>query len=246
MNVDGPYWIDRQTPAHIFPDVEQAMEEPDGLLAVGGDLSPARLLAAYSQGIFPWYSDGQPILWWSPNPRAVLYPAQLKISRSLRKRLRKQEYTITLDEDFAGVIEQCASPRDKQSGTWITLEMQQAYRRLHAQGYAHSVEAWHQGELVGGLYGIALGKVFFGESMFSRRTDASKVAFVHLVRQLMCWGYPLIDCQVSSEHLCSLGAINIPRQDFIRQLHTLVYQNAHPGPWTLDPTTDLLSDILSP
>jgi leucyl/phenylalanyl-tRNA--protein transferase len=244
VNVEGPFWINNQTPAHIFPDVELALDEPDGLLAVGGDLSPARLLAAYSQGIFPWYSDGQPILWWSPNPRAVLYPAQLKISRSLRKRLRKQEYTITLDEDFDGVIQQCAAPRDKQQGTWITLEMQQAYRRLHAQGYAHSVEAWYQGELVGGLYGIALGRVFFGESMFSRRTDASKVAFVHLVRQLMRWDYLLIDCQVSSEHMSSLGAVNIPRHEFTRQLESLVLQSGHPTPWTLEPTTVLLDDIL--
>ena len=245
MNNPGPYWLDSHTPAHLFPDVELALEEPDGLLAVGGDLSPDRLLSAYSQGIFPWYSEGQPILWWSPNPRSVLYPAQLKISRSLRKRLRKQEYGISLDEDFAGVIRACAAPRPNQQGTWITLDMQEAYNRLHLQGYAHSVEAWYQGELVGGLYGIALGKVFFGESMFSRRTDASKVAFVHLVRQLQRWGYQLIDCQVSSEHLSSLGAVEIPRRDFSRQLETLVMHHGHPNPWQLEPASVLLSDILT-
>ncbi|MBD3669960.1 MAG: leucyl/phenylalanyl-tRNA--protein transferase [Gammaproteobacteria bacterium] len=244
--MEGPFWIDSHTPVHRFPDVAMAMEEPDGLLAVGGDLSSARLLAAYSQGIFPWYSAGQPILWWSPNPRAVLYPSKLRVSRSLRKRLRKREYRVSLDEDFTGVIQGCSEPRSGQDGTWITAEMKLAYQQLHEEGYAHSVEAWYGSELVGGLYGVALGKAFFGESMFSRRTDASKVAFVHLTRQLMRWGYHMIDCQVSSEHLASLGAEEIAREEFIQQLQTLVYQTAHPMPWRMEASDSLLADIMNP
>lgn len=211
-----------------FPSPELALTEPDGLLAIGGDLCPQRLITAYRFGIFPWYSDNQPILWWSPNPRSVLFPEQLVVSRSLRKRLRKQEYKVTLDRAFAQVIGACAEPRPSQPGTWITPAMQQAYIRLHQLGYAHSVEAWHDGELVGGLYGIALGKVFFGESMFCHRTDASKVAFVHLVQQLQEWDYALIDCQVHTEHLSSLGAQDIVRADFLAllDLHCL---NLNPG-----------------
>lgn len=241
----GPFWLDSHTPAHVFPDVELALAEPDGLLAVGGDLSPDRLLSAYSQGIFPWFSGNQPILWWSPNPRAVLFPEDLKISRSLRKRIRKQEYSLSLDEAFEEVVRQCAAPRKDQDGTWITDEMRHAYGRLHEQGYAHSVEVWHQGDLVGGLYGIALGKVFFGESMFSRRSDASKLAFAYLVRQLQLWGYPLIDCQVSSAHLHSLGAVNIDRSEFRRQLSSLVMRIAQPNPWRFSSPSQLFPDIFS-
>ena len=242
----GPYWLDPFAPVNAFPDIEQAMEEPDGLLAVGGDLSVNRLLAAYSRGIFPWYNEDQPILWWSPNPRAVLYPGQLRISRNLKKRLRKQEYRITLDQDFRAVIQQCAAPRATQRGTWIIAEMQEAYLKLHERGYAHSIEAWLGDELVGGLYGISIGRMFYGESMFSRRTDASKVAFVHLVRQLQAWGYTLIDCQVSSEHLSSLGAVEISRTDFRRQLEQLTLLHGHPNPWVMDTSQNLLADIIHP
>ena len=205
-----------------FPPLEHALEEPDGLLAAGGDLSPERLLDAYSRGIFPWLDKDQPILWWSPNPRAVLFPEQLHVSRSLRKTLRKGHYQVSLDRQFSRVIRACAEPRHYSEGTWITAEMIHAYERLHRLGHAHSVEAWLDGELVGGLYGVALGRIFFGESMFSRATDASKVAFVHLVGQLARWGYQLIDCQVESPHLTSLGATLIPRPHFQRLLQQWV------------------------
>lgn len=234
MTGRAPYWLDPRDPAAPFPPVELALRDPDGLLALGGDLSPERLLAAYRQGIFPWYSEGQPILWWSPDPRMVLQPNELKISRSLRKTLRKRAFRITLDEDFPAVMEACAEPRADGLGTWITEDMTLAYRRLHELGYAHSVEAWQDGRLVGGLYGVALGKVFFGESMFTRATDASKVAFVHLVRQLQRWDFVLIDCQVYTGHLASLGAAPIPRRDF----SAILLREAGPpdrrGVWRLD------------
>ena len=189
----APYWLNPYDPTD-FPDVSLALREPDGLLAVGGDLRIERLLAAYQRGIFPWYSGDQPILWWSPDPRSVLFPDKLHISRSLRKTLRKQLFTITFDTAFEEVIHACSEPRADGLGTWITDEMQQAYLRLHQSGYAHSVECWLNGKLVGGLYGVAMGKVFFGESMFSRVTDASKIAFVFLVRQLQRWQFEMIDC----------------------------------------------------
>ena len=212
----APYWIDPRDDNVDFPDVNLALEEPDGLLAIGGDLKPQRLLAAYAHGIFPWYNAGQPILWWTPNPRAVLFPQRLKISRSLRKTLRKQIFTVTLDKAFNEVVEACSQPRDydTQPGTWITREMKQAYQQLHKQADAHSVECWQDGKLVGGLYGVAIGRVFFGESMFSRCSDASKVAFVTLTRQLADWGFGLIDCQIHSDHLESLGAETIKRNRF--------------------------------
>jgi len=208
-------WLDPNDVEAPFPDVEHALKEPDGLLAIGGDLSPARLLRAYRHGIFPWYSDDQPILWWSPDPRSVLYPERLQVSRSLRRTLKKKIFTVTADSVFRRVIQCCAEPRAAGGGTWLTDDMIEAYCRLHTMGYAHSIETWHQDELVGGLYGLSLGRVFFGESMFSRRSDASKVAFVHLVEHLQIWGYVLIDCQVASAHLSSLGAETIPRRDFI-------------------------------
>jgi leucyl/phenylalanyl-tRNA--protein transferase len=217
--------------------VELALHNPDGLLAFGGSLSVPRLLNAYRAGIFPWYSEGQPIMWWSPDPRSVLFPEDLKVSRSLRKTMKKQPYTITLDTAFAEVMDACAAPRRDDAGTWITDEMKAAYCALHLQGHAHSVEAWQDGELVGGLYGVAIDKVFFGESMFARRTDASKIAFVHLVRQLQCWGYALIDCQVHSGHLASLGAIDIPRPMFISLLDEYCEDTASAGqvgPWQFD------------
>ena len=215
---NAPYWLDPDDPTAGFPDVELALKEPDGLLAVGGDLSVARLLDAYQSGIFPWYSQGQPILWWAPNPRLVLRPAEIRISRSLVKVIRQGRFEVTMDSAFADVIAACSEKRPDQSGTWITPEMSVAYLQLHEQGYAHSVECWQDGVLAGGLYGISLGRVFFGESMFSRVADASKVALVTLARHLEQRNFSLIDCQVHTGHLESLGAHCIPRTEFSRIL----------------------------
>lgn len=203
---------------HQFPAVSEALQEPNGLLAVGGDLSAGRLLEAYRKGIFPWYEEDQPILWWSPDPRCVLYPDQLHISRSLKKSLRKKNYKITFDTAFKQVIDCCAESRHDQEGTWITPDMLKAFQRLHTMDIAHSVEVWHDDKLIGGLYGIAMGSIFFGESMFSRRTDASKIALYWLAQTLLEWGFNLIDCQVYSEHLESLGAVTVDRQQFITHL----------------------------
>lgn len=214
---EGPFWLDPQQP-ELFPPSEWALDEPNGLLAVGGDLSVSRLLAAYRRGLFPWYNPGEPILWWSPDPRAVLFPDELKISRSLRKTLRKGVFEVRLDTAFEQVIQACAAPRGEDRGTWLDESMQAAYIQLHEEGYAHSAEAWFKGELVGGLYGVAIGKIFFGESMFSRQSDASKVAFIHFVHTLKAMDFQLVDCQVSSAHLSSLGARDIPRDEFISYL----------------------------
>lgn len=197
-----------------FPPLETALREPNGLLAAGGDLSAERLVAAYRHGCFPWYQDGQPLLWWSPDPRTVLYPHELHVSRSLRKRIRQGDYEVTLDRAFSDVIQGCADPRSYAEGTWITTPMQQAYIRLHEIGLAHSVEVWRDEQLVGGLYGLAIGKLFFGESMFSRATDASKVGFVTLVERLREWEFALIDCQMPTRHLESFGARSITRGAF--------------------------------
>lgn len=202
-----------------FPDTSQALCEPNGLLAVGGDLSPARLQNAYRRGIFPWFNAGDPILWWSPDPRTVLFPHQLRISRSLAKRLRQESFSVTLDRAFRPVIHGCAAPRDLHGGTWLTPAMIAAYEALHARGLAHSVEVWRDGCLVGGLYGVAVGRVFFGESMFSRVTDASKIALVQLCRQLAEWDFGLIDCQMRTDHLLRMGAMELPRGDFIELLN---------------------------
>ncbi len=211
--------LNPKDPAQAFPSVEKALAEPDGLLAIGGCLSEKRLLNAYRHGIFPWFNAGEPILWWSPNPRTVLFPSNLIISRSLRKTLRQNRFLVTFDRAFGAVIAACAAPRAEEAqGTWITTGINQAYNRLHQAGFAHSVEAWSDGELVGGLYGVALGQVFFGESMFHTRTDASKVAFVVLIENLKDWGYQLVDCQIHSGHLASLGAEEIRRTDFINLL----------------------------
>ena len=207
-------FLDPDDPEQLFPKLNKALKDPNGLLAVGGCLSTTRLFNAYRQGIFPWYNPGEPILWWSPNPRLVLYPDQLIISRSLQKTLRKNTFHITFDQAFDQVINACAQPRQEESGTWTTDDINTAYNNLHAAGHAHSVEAWLNNELVGGLYGVAIGQVFFGESMFHTQTDASKVAFVTLVEHLQRWGYQLIDCQVHSAHLASLGASNCSRADF--------------------------------
>ena len=210
--------LDPHNPNQPFPPLHRALREPDGLLAVGGCLSAERLLTAYRQGIFPWYNADEPILWWSPDPRLVLFPDNLIVSRSLRKTLRKGAFTVSFDKAFSKVIAACAKPRKYSESTWITTDIYRSYVRLHQQGIAHSVEVWCNDELVGGLYGVALGQVFFGESMFHTQTDASKVAFVSLVEQLKNWGYQLIDCQVHTSHLESLGAEEIDRRVFVQLL----------------------------
>lgn len=223
-------WLPRDGRVDAFPPVAKALTEPNGLLAAGGDLTPARLLAAYKQGIFPWYQDGQPILWWSPDPRAVLWPAGLKISRSLRRSLRTRGFELRVDTAFARVVAECAEPRRYGGGTWITAQMAEAYERLHELGWAHSFETWADRRLVGGLYGVAIGRVFFGESMFTRVTDASKVALVNAVDFLRYRGVELIDCQVASAHVRSLGAVDVPRAEFLALLQTLCADSA-PQTW---------------
>jgi leucyl/phenylalanyl-tRNA--protein transferase len=217
-----------------FPPVDQA--SPEGLLAVGGDLRPERLLAAYRQGIFPWYHDDQPILWWSPDPRAVLFPEKLHISRSLKRSLRPGLFCVTFDTCFSEVMTRCAGfrPQYPEGGTWITPDMIAAYCRLHELGYAHSVETWREHQLVGGLYGVAIGGAFFAESMFTRVDDASKVALVRLVQQLHNWGFCLIDCQQSSPHVTRFGAEDVPRQDFVARLSQAVNRPNRNGPWQFD------------
>ena len=216
-----------------FPPVEEST--PEGLLAIGGDLRPERLLEAYRHGIFPWYEEDQPILWWSPNPRAVLFPDKLHVPRSLDKTIRRGHFTVTLDTCFRDVMTQCSGPRPQypEGGTWITPAMIEAYTRLHELGYAHSIETWQKGNLVGGLYGVAIGGAFFGESMFSRATDASKVALVSLVRQLRAWGFQIFDCQQASPHVMRLGAEEIPRRVFIEHLNAALTLPDRRGRWQL-------------
>jgi len=224
-------WLNTDQP---FPSVQQALRQPNGLLAAGADLSLPRLISAYRQGIFPWYSEGQPVLWWSPDPRMVLEPAEIIVSRSLRKRLRKRDFEVRVDTCFLQVMRACAQPRPGQPGTWITDDMLDAYGRLHAAGYAHSAETWMDGTLSGGLYGVALGGVFFGESMFTLATDASKIALAHLARQLERWNFGMVDCQMATAHLASLGAREIPRKEFMRRLAELVNYPARIGRWRFD------------
>jgi leucyl/phenylalanyl-tRNA--protein transferase len=224
-------WLMREDP---FPPPERALAEPNGLLAVGGDLSLARLLEAYRQGIFPWFGRGEPILWWSPDPRMVLLPEAFRLSRSLARRLRRGDFQVRADTAFERVMQACAEPRPGQPGTWIGTEMRVAYGELHRLGHAHSVETWRGDELVGGLYGVAIGRAFYGESMFSRASDASKVALAQLVAQLRRWGFGLIDCQMETAHLASLGARPIPRAEFGRRLAELVHLPGVPGPWRFD------------
>lgn len=214
-----------------FPPVSRALRQPNGLLAAGGALTPDWLLAAYRRGIFPWFNDGEPILWWSPDPRMVVFPDQIRITRSLRKTLRNAAYEVRLDHDFAAVIHACAEPREPGGGTWITPAIQAAYIRMHDMGYAHSVETYMDGELVGGLYGMALGQAFYGESMFSRRTDASKIAFVHLARFLEQRDFRVLDCQMTTAHLASLGGQEIPRAVFVKMLETLTREEMPPARW---------------
>ena len=225
-------WLDS---TDDFPPLENALREPNGLLCAGGDLSPRRILAAYRQGIFPWFSEGEPILWWSPDPRMTLIPEQFKISRSLAKTLRKGNYEIRLDGNFADVIRACATtPRKAQKGTWITREMKESYQRLHELGVAHSVETWIDGRLAGGLYGLAIGRMFYGESMFSQTTDASKIALAHLARHLAANGFGLIDCQMTTPHLVSLGAREMPRREFATRLEQLTADETSCGHWPVD------------
>jgi leucyl/phenylalanyl-tRNA--protein transferase len=207
----GPYLIPPHAGPDEFPDPGRSLREPNGLLAVGGDLRPARLLAAYGRGIFPWFEEGQPVLWWCPDPRAVLFPDQIHVSRSLRRTLRRGALRLSWDRAFSRVVHACAAPRSRGAGTWITPDMLAAYTRLHRLGHAHSLECWQGEDLVGGLYGVAIGAVFFGESMFSRVTDASKVALVALAAA----GFELIDCQVPNPHLTRMGAVEIPRREFL-------------------------------
>ena len=233
-------WLDPSNPEAPFPDVEQALINPEGLLAAGGDLSVTRLLRAYRQGIFPWYEDGQPILWWSPNPRGVIYTNEFKISTSLRKTLRKHNWTVTFDGDFKKTVIACAAPRSYARGTWITNEMAIAYTRLHKQGFAHSVELWdHQERLVGGIYGVLIGKMFYGESMFSFQTNASKVALTYLVSHLHHWEFPFMDCQLPSTHLSSLGAIAISRKEYIKTMQSLSNENNADLKWEYNEEVDV-------
>jgi leucyl/phenylalanyl-tRNA--protein transferase len=225
--------------ADPFPPLSRALKSPNGLLAVGADLSPKRLLDAYRQGIFPWFSDGDPILWWSPDPRMVLIPQEIKVSRSLAKALRNRHYEVRADSGFAQVVSACAAPRRGADGTWITPSMRDAYLALYRLGFAHSIEVWIDGRLAGGLYGVAIGRMFYGESMFSRVTDASKIALVYLTRQLARWNFGMIDCQMNTAHLASLGAREIPRTEFEKKLTKLVdYGPAAPesvsGGWRLE------------
>jgi leucyl/phenylalanyl-tRNA--protein transferase len=218
-----------------FPAADLALRDPNGLLAIGGDLTPARLLSAYRQGIFPWFSDDAgPILWWSPDPRAVIAPEAVNVSRSLRRTLDRDDFDIRLDTAFEEVIRGCASPRNGDPRTWITPAIREAYCALHRLGYAHSAEAWVGGEIVGGLYGVSIGRIFFGESMFARRSNASKAAFVRLVAQLKAWQFDLIDCQVMNPHLASLGAIEMPRREFLTRLRNNPPDVTRRGPWRFD------------
>jgi leucyl/phenylalanyl-tRNA---protein transferase len=228
-------WLSEQDRVEAFPPVAQALKEPDGLLAAGGDLSPERLQAAYRRGIFPWYSRGQPILWWSPDPRAVLIPRELKISRSLAKTLRNSRFEVRFDTAFADVIAACGDSKLRAEGTWIVREMRAAYCKLHELGLAHSVEVWRDQELVGGLYGVALGKIFYGESMFSRVSDASKVALKFLCDELIRREFALIDCQMATPHLLSLGAKLIPRKEFIDAVGVYAQPPDMAGAWELAP-----------
>lgn len=232
--MDNPvrlHWLDPRDPNQPFPPAHKAMRDPNGLLAIGGDLSAGRLLRAYAGGIFPWYNPNEPILWWCPDPRAVLEPGALHVTRSLRKRIAKPDYAATLDLAFDGVLDACSGSRRGSLGTWLGPDMKRAYHELREQGHAHSAEIWREGRLVGGLYGVALGRVFFGESMFSRETDMSKVALYWLCTQLQAWGFEMIDCQIASQHLQSLGAVEVPRDRFLARLRPAVQQEGRVGSW---------------
>lgn len=234
--MDNPirlHWLDPRNPRQAFPPASLAMRDPNGLLAIGGDLSVARLVNAYQQGIFPWYNPDEPILWWCPDPRAVLAPSQFHVSRSLARRLRRRDFAVSLDRAFAAVLEACSAPRERGRGTWLGAEMKHAYQALHQRGHAHSVEVWHHGRLVGGVYGVGIGRMFYGESMFSGMDDGSKIAMHYLCRQLAAWRFPLLDCQVASPHLATLGATELPRERFLALLRDAVAQDG-PARWQLE------------
>ncbi len=237
-------WLTASDSPDAFPDVKQALAEPDGLLAAGGDLSTPRLLAAYRAGIFPWYEEGQPILWWSPNPRCILRPSDLHVSRRLKQYVRASAATLSFNRAFNKVVRACAGHRMSQQGTWITPDMMRAYEELHAGGWAHSVEIWEDGELVGGLYGLCIGQVFFGESMFSAATNASKLALMGLVRHMLANNMELIDCQVDSQHLASLGASLISRDEFTQILKIACNPATRHANWppNLTAVSELLQD----
>jgi leucyl/phenylalanyl-tRNA---protein transferase len=235
--MDNPirlHWLDPRNPRQPFPPQHLAMRDPNGLLAIGGDLSPTRLLNAYAQGIFPWYNPDEPILWWCPDPRAVLIPAQFHVSRSLARRLRKNDYAVTLNRAFPAVLDACSAPRARGRGTWLGPEMKQAYQDLHERGHAQSIEVWQRGELAGGLYGVSIGRAFYGESMFSRIDDGSKIALHYLCGQLRRWEFELMDCQISSPHLVTLGATELPRERFLALLRAAVAQPGPTGRWRFD------------
>lgn len=227
-------WIEPSAPPDAFPDPSIALDDPNGLLAIGGDLSVARLLAAYRRGVFPWFSAGQPILWWTPDPRAVMLPAEFRLSRSLRKAMRRDELSVSIDQDFAAVVAGCAD-REHDTGTWITAEMSTAYCELHAAGHAHSIEVWRGDDLVGGVYGVNIGLVFFGESMFSRESNGSKIALARLMHHCRSSGIELLDCQIASAHLASLGSREISRTEFNAGLERLTGFPA-PETWHSDKT----------
>jgi len=234
-------WLEPDDP---LPPISSALRRPNGLLAAGGGLSSARLVDAYSRGCFPWFNEGEPVLWWSPDPRMVLLPDELHVSKSLARHVRHGGFEIRADTAFAEVIAGCAQPRRGQDGTWISPSIVEAYVALHAEGIAHSIETWIDGALAGGLYGLAIGGAFFGESMFARATDASKLAFVHAVGQLRRWGVGLIDCQMSTAHLAGFGAREVPRSVFLQRIAQLVSRPAPRSPWRLDP--DLAQEVLRP
>ena len=220
--MSGIAWLRKTDPPEALPASSRALAEPNGLLAVGGALTPEWLVHAYRHGVFPWYSAEQPILWWAPDPRAILMPAEFRVSRSLARSIRNRGYRTRIDKAFEAVVDACAGPRRGGAGTWITDEMRDAYVELHRRGYAHSIETWKDDRLVGGLYGVAIGRVFFGESMFTRERDASKVALERLARECLRLDVALIDCQLPSPHLASLGSRNLPRRDFEAELAGLV------------------------
>jgi leucyl/phenylalanyl-tRNA--protein transferase len=235
--MDNPirlHWLDPRNPRQPFPPAAMAMRDPNGLLAIGGDLSVPRLLSAYSQGIFPWYNPDEPILWWCPDPRTLLIPSAFHTSRSLARRLRRRDHAVTLNRDFRGVLEACSAPRASGRGTWLGSEMKRAYQELHERGYAQSVEVWRHGHLIGGVYGVSLGRAFFGESMFSRADDGSKIALHYLCRQLAAWNYELLDCQIASSHLATLGARDLPRERFLSLVRSAVDAPGRAAPWRFD------------
>lgn len=247
--MDNPirlHWLDPRDPQQPFPPPQRAMRDPNGLLAIGGDLSAERLLRAYTAGIFPWYNPDEPILWWCPDPRAVLFPKDFHVSRSLRKQLNNGGFALSCNRAFARVMQACAAPRSIGHGTWLGSDMQQAYLELHRAGHAQSVEVWQDRELVGGVYGVSIGRMFFGESMFSVMENGSKIALHFLCRQLTDWGYSLLDCQVASPHLASLGAVDIPRDEFLRHLRDATAQAGRTGPWQVDAGSTNASRHLPP